>query len=60
MEEIKDYIKKRGGYARMSELRSAGFQARWHIWWYMKTLKSPFLVPLRLFFLTTNQELANS
>jgi len=28
MKEITDYIKKKGGYARMSELRSAGFQTR--------------------------------
>lgn len=28
MKEIIDYIQKQGGYARMSELRSAGFQTR--------------------------------
>ncbi len=28
MKEITDYIKKKGGYSRMSELRSAGFQTR--------------------------------
>jgi predicted transcriptional regulator of viral defense system len=28
MKEIIDYIKRQGGYARMSELRSAGFQTR--------------------------------
>jgi len=28
MNEITDYIKRQGGYARMSELRSAGFQTR--------------------------------
>jgi predicted transcriptional regulator of viral defense system len=28
MNEIKDYIKRQGGYARMSELRSVGFQTR--------------------------------
>jgi predicted transcriptional regulator of viral defense system len=28
MKEIIDYIKRHGGYARMSELRSAGFQTR--------------------------------
>jgi len=28
MKEITDYIKKKGGYARMSELRNIGFQTR--------------------------------
>jgi len=28
MKEITDYIKKKGGYARMSELRGTGFQTR--------------------------------